>query len=190
MSDPLELRASDADRERAIAHLRSASGEGRLTFEELSERVERADAARTAGELAELTADLPAPTRVVDAPAQRKRSRWVVAIMSGADRRGRWRPDRRTNVVAIKGGADLDLREAVIDQPEVQILAVTLMGGIDVIVPEDVDVEVTGFAIMGGNSSPKEAGPGHPGAPLVHVRAFSLMGGVDVKRRGPRTKRA
>jgi hypothetical protein len=191
VSDPLDLRASDADRERTIAHLRAASGEGRLTFEELADRVERADGARTAGELAELTADLPEPSRPLSPAAAepRQRSRWVVAIMSGADRRGRWRPDRRTNVVAVMGGADIDLREAVIDQPEVEINAVTVMGGIDVIVPEDVDVEVTGFALMGGNSSPRDAGPRHPGAPVVHVRAFSLMGGVDVKRRGPRQKR-
>jgi hypothetical protein len=109
--------------------------------------------------------------------------------MSGADRRGRWRPDSRTNVVAVMGGAGIDLREAVIDAPEIEILAVSVMGGIDVIVPEDVDVEVSGFALMGGNSSPRDAGPGHPGAPVVHVRAFSLMGAVDVKRRGPRERR-
>lgn len=107
--------------------------------------------------------------------------------MSGAVRRGRWRPDRRTNVVAVMGGADIDLREAEIEAPEVEIVAVTVMGGIDVIVPEDVEVEVTGFALMGGNSSPRDTGPSHPGAPVVRVRAFSLMGGVDVRRRGPRT---
>lgn len=76
-SDPLELRASDADRERTIARLRAASGEGRLTFEELAERVERAEAARTGGELVELTADLPEPRRAVAAPEPRTRSRWV-----------------------------------------------------------------------------------------------------------------
>ncbi len=58
--DPPDLRVSDADRERVAERLRDAAGEGRLTIDELDERVESAYAARTAAELAELTTDLPA----------------------------------------------------------------------------------------------------------------------------------
>lgn len=56
------------------------------------------------------------------------------------------------------------------------------MGGVDVIVPPDVTLEVGGLAIMGGFES-KAEGPGRPGAPTVHVTGFALMGGVDVKRK-------
>ena len=56
-----ELRASDADRDRVAERLRSAAGEGRLSSDELEERLEAAFAARTDAELAPLTADLPAP---------------------------------------------------------------------------------------------------------------------------------
>ena len=56
-----ELRASDADRERTAERLRLASGEGRLTAEELEERLERAFGARTDTELEPLVADLPTP---------------------------------------------------------------------------------------------------------------------------------
>ncbi len=55
----LDLRASDADRERAAERLRGATAEGRLSAEELEERLERALAARTEGELSVLVADLP-----------------------------------------------------------------------------------------------------------------------------------
>ena len=58
-SGPLDLRVSDAERERVAQRLRLAAGEGRLTLEELDERVEAAYAARTGSDLAELTADLP-----------------------------------------------------------------------------------------------------------------------------------
>ncbi len=55
------MRASDADRDRVVEHLRTAAGEGRLEAAELEERVGTALAARTAAELEPLTADLPAP---------------------------------------------------------------------------------------------------------------------------------
>ena len=58
-----ELRASDADRERVAERLRTAAGEGRLTPEELEERLERAFSARTDAELEPLVADLPRPPR-------------------------------------------------------------------------------------------------------------------------------
>jgi hypothetical protein len=59
VSEPPELRVSDADREATMTRLRVAGGDGRLTLEELAERVERADAARTQSDLDVLTADLP-----------------------------------------------------------------------------------------------------------------------------------
>jgi len=54
------MRASDADRERAVDVLRIAAGDGRLTAGELDERLEAALSARTVGELAEVISDLPA----------------------------------------------------------------------------------------------------------------------------------
>src|ERR1700729_3144914 len=59
---PRDLRASDADRDRVLALLGEAMSDGRLTSDEHSERVQRAFAARTLGELAELTADLTVPS--------------------------------------------------------------------------------------------------------------------------------
>jgi Domain of unknown function (DUF1707)/2TM domain len=58
-----DLRASDAEREQVIGDLRAHAGEGRLTVDELDERIGRADGARTRRELAALTADLPPRSR-------------------------------------------------------------------------------------------------------------------------------
>ncbi len=77
----------------------------------------------------------------------------MVAVMGGAERKGRWRPARRTNVVTVMGGAELDLREAELAD-EVVITAVTVMGGIGIVVPEGVSVDLGGFALMGGNGGP------------------------------------
>jgi hypothetical protein len=178
-----ELRVSDDDREATVAQLRAAGGEGRLTLEELAERVELADAARTRGELDALTADLP-----YAAPAiERKERGWIVAIMGGAERKGRWRPARNTNVVTVMGGAELDLREAELADG-VTITAVTVMGGVGIAVPDGVSVELGGFAVLGANGGPRDHVPPLPNAPIVRVRAFSLMGGLDVERK--RSRRA
>jgi class 3 adenylate cyclase len=71
------LRASDADRERVAARLREHYGDGRLSDEDLSERVEAAYRAGTVSELAVLTADLPAPPRP---PGPRRRSGFETSV--------------------------------------------------------------------------------------------------------------
>ena len=75
-----ELLASDADRDRAAERLRAATAEGRLTAEELEERLERAFSARTDAELEPLVADLPAPRRA-PRPRDRSHERAYVATM-------------------------------------------------------------------------------------------------------------
>jgi hypothetical protein len=66
--DNLRIRASDADRERIVATLQQQVGTGRLTLDEFSERASAAYLARTLGDLAALTRDLPAaPPRPVTA---------------------------------------------------------------------------------------------------------------------------
>ena len=57
--DPQQLRASDADRERVAETLREAAGDGRLTMDELDERLDAAYAAKTYAELVPITRDLP-----------------------------------------------------------------------------------------------------------------------------------
>ena len=189
MSEPPELRVSDADREATVARLRLAGGEGRLTLEELAERVELADAARTRGDLDVLTADLPATSAAPPPPAPASKDRrWVVAILGGETRKGRWRPSRRTNAIAVMGGIDIDLREAELADGA-EFLAIGIIGAVSIVVPEGVSVEMSGLALMGGNSGPDDRVPPLPDAPFVRVRAFSLMGGVVVERKQARRRR-
>jgi hypothetical protein len=183
----LELRASDDEREAAVDDLRRHAGDGRLTLEELSTRIEAAYRATIRADLAELTRDLPA-IRAESAPQpQRRGRRWVVSVMGGSTRRGRWRVAPHVNAIAVMGGCHLDLRAAEIEAPEIVIDAIAVMGGIDVIVPEGIDLEVRGFAFMGGKDYRGPAGPPPPGAPRVEVRAFAVMGGVNVRTR-PRAR--
>ena len=183
MSQPA-VRASDADRERVVELLRGHSVDGRLTLEEFAERMSRAYEARTQEELEDLMRDLPNEPALP--PARRaKPSRWIVAVMGGVNRRGRFRLGAKTYAVSLMGGMNVDLRQAELEDPEVTITVVSVMGGANIVVPEGVDVELTGIAIMGGKSyRPGKQSP-PPGAPFIRVRVFSLMGGVSVvTRRG------
>ncbi len=187
MSEPV-LRAGDADRERAVAALRESLVAGRLTLDEFVERVELAHDAKTLPELAELQRDLPAERPAAPATApRRKPARWVVAVMSASERKGRWRAPERMSALACMGAVVIDLREADLESDHVEIVATAIMGAVEVIVPEGVDVELTGFAFMGA----KESKVRHdlvPGAPFVHVRAFALMGAVEVKSKPGRRR--
>ncbi len=193
-----DLRVSDADREQAAEALRIAAGDGRITFEELDERLSAAYAARTYGELAVVTADLPAaggpPPGALQDSAPRFPAGRIggipgagvsVAVMSEVNRAGEWVVPPRHTAVAIMGGVNMDLREARFSQPEVTIDVFALMGGVDIIVDESVAVDVSGFAFMGGFDH-RASGPGVPGAPRVRVTGFALMGGVNVRRKGPK----
>jgi hypothetical protein len=84
----------------------------------------------------------------------------------------------------VLGGVHLDLREARFSQREVTIDVFTLMGGVDILVGEDVNVDVSGVGIMGGFDH-RASGPGLPGAPKVRVVGLALMGGVNVRRGQP-----
>jgi hypothetical protein len=183
-------RASDSEREATVAHLREAAAEGRLDVEELADRIDAAYGATTRAELEPLTADLPAPTgAVLSGLPERRATSFVLSIFGGSDRGGRWRVAERLRVVNIFGGADLDLREATLAAPEVQITVVSIFGGSDIVVPEGVHAELSGFALFGGDDL-KLAGPEPPpGAPVVHVRSVSIFGGTDVVTKRGRARR-
>ena len=184
------MRVSDSDRERAADVLREAAGHGRITMDELDERLEVAYTAKTYGDLAAVTRDLPQPAQApgtaqrapVDRIGGTPGAKFSLAILSGARRAGRWVVPPSYVAVAVMGGVELDLREALFSQPEVTIHAYTVMGGIEITVPEDVDVDVSGVAFMGGFDH-NASGPGVPGAPRLRVLGFALMGGVEVRRK-------
>jgi class 3 adenylate cyclase len=101
--------------------------------------------------------------------------------MGGAHTRGRWRCGDSITAVAVMGGCHLDFRGAEIDTDEVRVTAIAVMGGIDIVVPEGVEVSMTGLPVMGGRAvRVKDVAP-LPGAPRIVVHAFPIMGGVNVR---------
>jgi hypothetical protein len=166
--------ASDSDRDIALALLREASVDGRLTLEDLAERAELVHAARTRDEVAVATAGLesaaPAPTQ------ETVRDR---ALFSNFSRQGRWRIARHGRYSAVFGNVRLDLREAVLPGPELDIDARAVFGTVDVIVPEGVLVELSG----GGALSTQELnveGEARNGAPVIRIHHRGICGSLHV----------
>jgi Domain of unknown function (DUF1707) len=194
LSGPMDrgvMRVSDSDRDQAAGVLREAAGQGRITMDELDERLELAYAAKTYADLEAITSDLPKPGSVpgpagVAVPSDRvggtPRNKFSIAILSGARRMGAWVLPRSYVAVAVMGGVELDLRMSRFSEPEVTLHAYTLMGGIQITVPEDVEVDVSGVALLGGFDH-HASSPGVPGAPRLKIIGCAVMGGVEVRRR-------
>jgi class 3 adenylate cyclase len=194
MHDP-DVRVTDAERQGVVDRLSSAVGDGLLTLDEFADHAGRAYAAITRADLEEVTRDLRLPVvaptsapaaRPTPAPAPEEQGtkpkrRWVVAIMGGEDRRGRWRVGRRVGAVAIMGSVDLDLRDALLEDEVIEITAWSVMGAVTVIVPEGIPVESSGFILMGGRTNRIKDVPPLPGAPLVRIIGYGMWGSVDVR---------
>ena len=117
-NDPPDLRASHADRDRVVDALRIAAGDGRLSAAELDTRLESALSARTLGELAGLTADLPI------APAATGQDVLVVEQHGGRYvREGRWSVPARIELRTRECRVTLDFTDAVITSRALRIEA-------------------------------------------------------------------
>ncbi|MFG2403831.1 DUF1707 domain-containing protein [Streptomyces brevispora] len=195
------MRASDAERERIAEILREAVAEGRLGMEEFDQRLDATYKARTHGELEPIVRDLPGIGAAVAPVAAGQHltgsmARWsdrvgkpatsagAFAFWGGFRRRGNWTVGRKFTAFAMWGGGEIDLREADFEEREVVIRCFTIMGGMQVTVPPDLNVEVRGIGIMGGfGESTKDEGIPAPDSPRVRVTGFALMGGVGVERK-------
>lgn len=178
--------ASDRERDQLIERLSAACADGRLGLAEFSERLELALSARTTADIQRLDSDLGhySPAAVTVAP--RRGTSWFVGIMSSAVRKGRWVLQPKSHALAVMGECVLDLREAEVAGSYSHIRAVAVMGSVRLIVPEGIDVDVNGIAIMGAKSLRISSARPLPGSPVIRVTALALMGEVSVVTKSPK----
>jgi hypothetical protein len=194
------LRASDADREQVATVLSTAYAEGRLSREEHDQRVDQLMTAKTFDDLIPITRDLvvvgpaaesPAPTAAapafaIDSTRSDEIPDRMIAIFGGVNRNGKWRMKRNTQALALFGGIDLDLRNAIFEGPVVEITGFWCFGGLDIKVPAGIEVRDQTAGIFGGTDV-KDVGEPAPGAPTLVIKGMTLFGGVSV--RGPKPDR-
>jgi hypothetical protein len=191
--DRPELRASDADRDRVAEQLREAFAEGRLTAEEHAERLEAVYEAKTHGQLAPLTSDLPvradsaAPVAAEPSDAEpgtlSRYSQPLVAVFGNVQRSGRWMVPNGMVATAVFGEVVLDLREAVLERREIIVTANAIFGQVVLKVPEGVVVLDEGVAIFGNRSTHQPRETPVAGAPTIRVKGASVFGQLDVQYR-------
>ena len=103
----------------------------------------------------------------------------TLALLSSAKRSGRWRAKGVTQATALLGSCTIDLRQAEIDGDQLLVRATAILGGIDILVPETFDVDLTGTALLGSIKDRRES-EGDESGPAVRVEAFALCGSVTV----------
>ena len=184
-----------ADRERVAAALCLHFAADNIGMEMLEDRLDRVYVAQSAAELQSLLADLPPlPDELLDAgnspliaPSSAVPMRGVVmAALGGAGRKGSWLVPRELKVFAIMGGVEIDLREAKFAPGITQIDVTAFMGGVEIIVPRGVRVEILGAAIMGGfEADAGDATALDPNQPVLRVTGLAIMAAVEVKVKRP-----
>ncbi|MGH3166028.1 MAG: DUF1707 SHOCT-like domain-containing protein [Trebonia sp.] len=176
---PHELRASDADRERVIAMLSVALGDGRLTPEEHSERVARALSAVTLGDLSRLTLDLAS---AADQPVRLDGGRAVIGFFGSEARTGRWVVPPVLNCSAVCGEVVVDFSTALLQSRHVVLHAYVFCGRVRLIVPAGVEVVLDGTTMAGRfKGGTTESVPESPDIPVIEVHAVCVAGEVLVK---------
>jgi hypothetical protein len=181
-----QLRASHADRDQVVELLRVAAGDGRLSAEELDDRLERALTARTYAELAELTTDLPAtPGAVVVPPGAGAVSATPKDLVridvkgSSARRDGGWVVPKELDVKVRGGGVTLDFTEAVITQPLLRITAEVTGGGLRLITKPGIVVDADDISLNGGGLDlPETPDRGVPVLLRIEIAGSVRGGGI------------
>jgi hypothetical protein len=196
---PGSLRVSHEDRDQVAESLRIAAGDGRLTAEELDERLESALTARTYDDLAVLVADLPAagtalaplpgplaallPGGTGHAPAKE-----LIKIHTASGhsvRVGRWTVPARMDLKVTSGHIKVDFTEAVITQPTLHIDAEVRSGHILLITKPGIAVELDDVSVRSGHV--KVRAPWGESAPTVlRVTVAGTCGSGHILARPPR----
>jgi hypothetical protein len=191
MADTSLVSVRDA-RDRTISILSELFASDQIPLEEFERRVSLVHRAATIAEVDGVVADLKKPDHEVKlqpstalVPLSSVRERQTrLAILGGIDRRGSWTAPRRLRIVAIMGGANLDFREARLPPGVVEVSVLALMGGVSIIVPPDLAVEVSGSAILGGfDEVDRTPAQPDPDRPTLQVHGFAMMGGVSIETR-------
>lgn len=193
--------SADELRSEVITLLKEAYADGRIAVDAFERRLKKATNCEAKEDMIGLLSDIPA-SRTKDShrsaggaddeardwyinPGAPRENQTLFALLGGSKRTGRWQPARNINCYSLMGGIKLDFREAEFPKSGVTINTGNIMGGLEVIVPPGVNIDVSGLPLLG--SFEDKAGAGESGAPTLRVRGMAVMGGVEVKRKLPRS---
>lgn len=181
------MRASDRDRDMVAEVLREAAGDGRLTMDELDERLGRAFGASTYRELDDLVADLPVTAMPSEAqprlsrPADATAALRIRATLDNQQRSGAWRVPEKILAEPLFANIKLNFLHAVGAPDRVELTIKPGAGHVVLILPDGWAVNTDGLNKSWGTVKNKRPGPGKP----VIVVSGSV-GVASFVARGPR----
>ncbi|MFF1920074.1 DUF1707 domain-containing protein [Streptomyces sp. NPDC058221] len=179
-----DMRASDRERDQVVEILQVAAGDGRLTAAELDERLDAALSARTAGDLAGLTADLPSEGM----PPQAKDLVRIDQRFGDVSRTGRWLVPRRMEIRLMFCDAKLDFTDALITHSTLRLDVDLRIGGNLILVTRPgIVVDTDGLERSSGDVKVRPASDTDAPTVLRVLLAGQSRGG-DIIARPPRRK--
>lgn len=185
----------EALREQVLDDLVQRYSQEGVTMEDFERRTGLATRALTKSELLGAIEGLPGEAPAYPSPATRATatpSTWryndnpsarqsALAIFGGFERKGVWKAPRRMESLCVFGGGEIDLRKAAIPREGLTISTLAVFGGVDVIIPPDMRIEVAGMGIFGGFDHKQT--DANDSAPLVRIEGLAIFGGVGIKIR-------
>ena len=186
-----ELRASHEDRDRIAEQLRVAAGDGRLTMEELDERLEKALNARTGSELAVLVTDLPAVTTgsALAVPATAKELVQIDVSSGSAAREGRWVVPRAMDIKAGSGSVKIDLTRAVLTGPILQVNATVRSGSLVFVTKPGIEVVMDEVSVSSGSTKVRQPWDVESVPTVLRVEVSGSVRSGSILARPPRAPR-
>ena len=203
MSDdyPVQSTNIEAARERAVEVLMDHFSNNVMNLEEFEGLLDAVNACSTTVGLRDLLSKLPplaspqegtdmmpapggAPV-VVDADRVRRHG-FLISILGGTNRAGRWIPAQSSFALGVLGGISLDFREALLGSGITDVNVLAVLGSVQIIVPPGMAVEVDGMAVLGAFEHQTDAPlRSNPDLPTLRIRGLVVLGGVQVEVRLP-----
>ncbi len=199
--NPVQRANIETIREQAVEVLMEHFSNDVMDMDAFEGLLDAVNACSTAGELRELLSKLPPlpsskpATDVMPAPggapvvvdADRVRNHgFLISVLGGTNRAGRWIPARKSFALGVLGGISLDFREALLGAGITEVNVLAVLGGVEIIVPPEMAVEVDGMGVLGGFEYQTDAPiRSNPDLPTLRVRGLAILGGVTVEVRLP-----
>ena len=186
----LDIGISKYAREKVIDHLKFGFSHDFLEEDAFEKRIKIAVNTQNKHDLNALVDDLP-EMKEVQKTGQGNTSQVhintghvkandnIVCVLAGVDRKGGWKPAKKTDIFNVLGGTVLDYTRAELPPGITEINVVSIMGGVEVFVPPGVNVDNHCIAVLGGVDN-RIVQSDDPNCPTIKITGVVVLGGLDI----------
>lgn len=103
------------------------------------------------------------------------------SLFSGTNLRSQSNNFQGGSIFALFGGAEVDLRDTVISDKGATFELTAIFGGISIVVPENVQIEISGLPIFGGWEDATRKHANSHDTPIIKINCLTVFGGVEIK---------